>query len=157
MTGTPVALDILIHPGVEFKPVQGDPLRADGNLGEEGPDLGIEAVAVNAEIEGGVPQPDEPGKQNRRVFALPHIGSTALEARGCPGTVPAFALARSAEGESLRKAAASVSVNDFMGHDSPGRDSAPADRAVGLSTMDSSARRADNLPRRAPGRTRHIR
>ncbi len=130
MTGTPVALDILIHPGIEFKPVESDPLRADGDLGEERPDLGIEAVAVNTEIEGGVPKPDEPRKQNRRVFATPHAGSGALEAPGRPpGTI--FALARSAEGESLRKAAASVSVNDFIASCSPGPYSAPADPAAG--------------------------
>jgi len=48
--GTPVAGLIVVHPGVEFKPVKGDALATDGNGGKEGPDLGVEAVAVHAEI-----------------------------------------------------------------------------------------------------------
>jgi len=49
-TGTPVAGDIVLHPGVQFKPVEGDTLPTDGNVGETRPDLAIEAVAVHAEI-----------------------------------------------------------------------------------------------------------
>jgi hypothetical protein len=49
---TPVARHIVVHPGVEFKSVEGNALSADGNGGEKGPDLSIEAVTVHAEIAG---------------------------------------------------------------------------------------------------------
>ena len=48
--GTPVAGDILIEPGVEFKAIEADALRADGDFGEKRTHLGIEAVAVHAEV-----------------------------------------------------------------------------------------------------------
>ena len=48
---TPVAGDIVFHPGVEFKPVEGDALSTDGNACKKLPNLGIEAIAVHAEVE----------------------------------------------------------------------------------------------------------
>jgi hypothetical protein len=48
--GTPVAGDILIEPGVEFKPIEADALPADGDFGHVRPHLGIESVAVHAEV-----------------------------------------------------------------------------------------------------------
>lgn len=45
---------MLLHPSVEFKAVERDALGADRDLGEVRPDLGVEAVAVHAEVAGGV-------------------------------------------------------------------------------------------------------
>ncbi len=42
--------DIVFHPGVQFKSVEGNALLADGNVGEKGADFRIEAVAVHTEI-----------------------------------------------------------------------------------------------------------
>jgi hypothetical protein len=63
--GTPVAGDIFIEPVVQFKAVEADALRTDGNFGEVRADLGVEAVPVHAEVERGVAETDDPGKQNR--------------------------------------------------------------------------------------------
>jgi len=59
LTGTPVAGLILVHPVVQIKPVKGDALLPDANFHQIRPDLGIEAVPVHAQIEGGVPQSDQ--------------------------------------------------------------------------------------------------
>jgi hypothetical protein len=63
--GTPVAGDIFIEPCVQFKSVEADALRTDGNFGEVGAYLGIEAVPVHAEIERGVAETDDPREQGR--------------------------------------------------------------------------------------------
>jgi len=49
----------LIHPGVQFNSVEGDALFADRYFGEVRAYLGIEAVAVHAEIRRGVSQAKE--------------------------------------------------------------------------------------------------
>jgi len=59
LTGTPVAGLILVHPGVQVKAVEGDTLLADGNSGEMRSDFGVETVAVHAEVERDVAEPDE--------------------------------------------------------------------------------------------------
>jgi len=63
LTGTPVAGLILVHAGIQVKAVEGDTLLADGDRGEVRSDFGIEPVAIHAEVEGGVAQPDEAGQQ----------------------------------------------------------------------------------------------
>jgi len=50
----------LIHPGVQFKPVEGYPLSPDRDFGDIGAYLGVKTVSVHAKIMGGIPQPDEP-------------------------------------------------------------------------------------------------
>jgi len=62
-TGTPVAEFILLHPGIHFKPVKGDALFADPDLCEVGADFRIEAISIHAQIERGIPQPDQPGDE----------------------------------------------------------------------------------------------
>ncbi|MCH7820963.1 MAG: hypothetical protein IIA07_03005 [Proteobacteria bacterium] len=52
--------DIVFHPGVQFKSVEGNALLTDGNVGEKGPDLGVEAVAVHAEIGWSIAKAYEP-------------------------------------------------------------------------------------------------
>jgi hypothetical protein len=54
----------LVCPGVKFKSVEGDSLLADRNFGEAGPDFGVEAVTIHAEIKGRIPKPDEPRQQH---------------------------------------------------------------------------------------------
>jgi len=58
--GTPIAGDIVFYPGVEFKPVEGDALMADGNSCEKGTDFGIEAIAIHAEISGCIAKAHKP-------------------------------------------------------------------------------------------------
>jgi len=60
-TGTPVAGLIVLHPGIQFKAVEGDSLAADGDLGEAWADLGVEAVSVHAEVGRGIPEADQAG------------------------------------------------------------------------------------------------
>ena len=50
----PVAALIVIRPCVEVKAIEGDSLRADRDLGEEGADFTVEAVFIHAEIGRGV-------------------------------------------------------------------------------------------------------
>jgi hypothetical protein len=66
MTGTPVAPFIFVGPGVQFKPVEGDALNANGDLGQEGADLGVEAIAVHAEVARRVAETEE-SRRDRHV------------------------------------------------------------------------------------------
>jgi hypothetical protein len=50
---------MLIHPGIQFKPVKGNSLGSNRDLDEQGPYFVIEAVTVHAQIGGGIPQPKE--------------------------------------------------------------------------------------------------
>jgi hypothetical protein len=52
---------MIVDPGVEFKPVEGDAARADRNLGQPRADLGVEAVLVHPEVFRDVAQTNEPG------------------------------------------------------------------------------------------------
>ncbi len=61
----PVAALIVVGPGIEVKPVKGDPLGADRDRGEERTNVAIEAISVHAEIGRCVPQPDK-ARQKRR-------------------------------------------------------------------------------------------
>ena len=55
----PVAALIVVGPGIEVKAVEGDPLRADRDHGEERTNVAIEAIFVHAEIRRRVAQADE--------------------------------------------------------------------------------------------------
>lgn len=46
----PVAALIVVGPGVEVKPVKGDPLRADWNHNKQWTNVAIEAIFVHSEI-----------------------------------------------------------------------------------------------------------
>jgi hypothetical protein len=61
----PVAALIVVGPGIEVKPVEGDPLRADWDHREERTNIAIEAILVHAEIGRCVAQADET-RQKRR-------------------------------------------------------------------------------------------
>jgi hypothetical protein len=62
----PVAALIVVGPGIEVKPVKGNPLGADRDHGEERTNLTIEAIFVHAEIRRGIAQPDEARQNVRR-------------------------------------------------------------------------------------------
>jgi len=51
---------MVFYPGVEFKPVEGNTLLTDGNVGEIRSDFGVEAVAVHAEVRGCIAKAYEP-------------------------------------------------------------------------------------------------
>ena len=59
---------ILLHPGVQFKSVEGDALFADRDLCEVGPDFSIEAISVHAEIEWRISKPDQSWSNGRERF-----------------------------------------------------------------------------------------
>jgi hypothetical protein len=67
LTGTPVAVLIVIRPGIEVKAIEGDALFPDGDFNEAGAHLGIEPIAVHAEIGRRISKPYEA----RRIFILP--------------------------------------------------------------------------------------
>jgi hypothetical protein len=62
LSGTPVAGHIFLRPRVQLKSIECDALNADRYLGQPRPDLGVEAIAVHAEIAGRIPEPEETGK-----------------------------------------------------------------------------------------------
>ena len=49
----------MIYPGVEFKSVEGDALFADADFNEIRPHLGVEAVAVHAQVAGRIAEADQ--------------------------------------------------------------------------------------------------
>jgi hypothetical protein len=55
----PVATLILVRPGIEVKPVEGNALGADRDGRHERANLAIEAVLVHAEVGRRIAQPDE--------------------------------------------------------------------------------------------------
>ena len=69
----PVAALIVVGPGIEVKPVEGDALRADGDHGEERTNVAIEAILVHAEIGGRVAQPDEARQERRGLGKRPRL------------------------------------------------------------------------------------
>jgi len=75
----PVAALIVVGPGIEVKAVEGDPLRADRDHGEERTNDAIEAIFVHAEIGRRVAQPDESRQERGR------LGETPRRPRKRPG------------------------------------------------------------------------
>jgi hypothetical protein len=59
-----VPLNILIRPGIQFKPVETDPLNAHWNLSEQRPYFGAESVLVHAEIARCVSHTDDARQQD---------------------------------------------------------------------------------------------
>lgn len=73
MAGTPVAGLILIRPRVEFKPIEGDALDADPDLGDAAADLGVEAVSIHTQVVGRIPEADEPREHGGFCVAGFHV------------------------------------------------------------------------------------
>ena len=67
--GTPVARNILVDPGIQFKAVEGDALASDGHFHEVRPNLLIEAVAVHSEVARNIPKADQ-AREDWERFAL---------------------------------------------------------------------------------------
>ena len=67
----PVAALIVVGPGIEVKAVEGDPLRADADYGEERTDVAVEAIFVHAEIRRRVAQPDKTRQERRPLGETP--------------------------------------------------------------------------------------
>jgi hypothetical protein len=67
----PVAALIVVGPGIEVKPVEGDALRADWDRGEERANIAIEAIFVHAEIRWRVAQSDEARQERGRLGERP--------------------------------------------------------------------------------------
>jgi hypothetical protein len=61
---------MVVGPGVEVKAIEGDAAIADGYFGEEGPDFGVEPIAVHAEIRRRVAVPDQAGKDGHGLRPL---------------------------------------------------------------------------------------
>jgi hypothetical protein len=55
LTGTPVAGLIVVYPGVEIKPVEGNSLFSDANFHQMRADFRVETVFIHAEIERHIP------------------------------------------------------------------------------------------------------
>jgi len=49
----------LLYPGIQVKPVEGDTLLTDGDLGEVRAYFGIEAITIHAKVKGRVSQPNQ--------------------------------------------------------------------------------------------------
>lgn len=71
---------MVVDPGIQFKPVERDSLSTDRDFSEVGPDFGVEAVAVHAEIARGVPKAQQSrgnGCQPRRFLDDDDFGISA--------------------------------------------------------------------------------
>lgn len=56
--------DVVVHPGIKLKAIERDALFTDGDFGKAGPYLGVEPIAIHAEVGWCVPQPQHARKQN---------------------------------------------------------------------------------------------
>ena len=54
---------MVVGPGIQIKAVEGDTLAADRNFSDIGADLGVEPVAVHAEVARCIPQSQQPRLQ----------------------------------------------------------------------------------------------
>jgi len=55
LTGTLVAGLIVVHPSVEIKPVEGNPLFSDADFHQIRADFSVETVFIHSEIERHIP------------------------------------------------------------------------------------------------------
>ncbi|MCG8014623.1 MAG: hypothetical protein JAY97_00255 [Candidatus Thiodiazotropha sp. 'RUGA'] len=68
-------MNIFVHPAIDFKSIKSNALFPDRNLGEVGSDLVVEAVTIHAQVVGRIPQPQQPGDQDRLGYRLAHFFS----------------------------------------------------------------------------------
>jgi hypothetical protein len=54
----------LIHPGIQFKAIEGNALFPDANFNEIRPYLGVKAVAVHTQVTGCVAEANQPGRDS---------------------------------------------------------------------------------------------
>ena len=62
----------MVHPGIQFKPVEGDALLTDRDFSQVGPDFGIEPVAIHAEVDGRIPKADHPRQESKLSDSIAH-------------------------------------------------------------------------------------
>ena len=67
MLGTPVAAEVLIGPGVQFKAVEGNALYTHPLLTQMRSYFAVEAVFVHPEVSGRISQADDAGKGQGRI------------------------------------------------------------------------------------------
>ena len=63
----------MIDPRIEFKPIESNPLHADADLGERAAHLGVEAVAIHAEIARRVAKADQARQERGAVAHVCHL------------------------------------------------------------------------------------
>ena len=66
----------MLRKSVQFKSVEGDSLFSDANFNEIGPYLGVEAIAVHAQVTGCIP---EANQSRRDTAVLFHQGLCCVE------------------------------------------------------------------------------
>ena len=67
---------IVIRVGIELQPVKRDPLDTDGDLGEIGADIRVEAVLVHPQEFRRISKPNQPGTSHLGLHRL-HSGHQA--------------------------------------------------------------------------------
>lgn len=73
---------MVVDPGIQFKPVEGDSLSTDRDFSEVRADFGVEAVAIHVEVAGGVAKAQQArGNRCRPCWFLLHDHS-GLSAQG---------------------------------------------------------------------------
>ncbi len=75
---------MVVDPGIQFKTVEGDSLPTDRDFSEVRADFGVEAVAVHAEVAGGIAKAEEPrgnGCRPCRFLVYDHSGLSAQSRR----------------------------------------------------------------------------
>ena len=77
ISGTPVAGDIVVDPGIEFKPVEANSLLANWDFCQVRSDLSIKPVAIHADVPRCVPEADDPREHSHTAASdsaagLPH-------------------------------------------------------------------------------------
>jgi hypothetical protein len=77
---------MVVGPGVEVKAIEGDAAIADRDFGEERAHLGIEPVAVHAQIRRRVAVPDQSGNDGHRHNAHRPRYIAVICPRPCPSS-----------------------------------------------------------------------
>jgi hypothetical protein len=67
LSGTPVAGLIVVHPSVEFKAIEADPLPTYRNFGEVRPGFDVEPVAIHTKVVWGIAEADDAGLRDATV------------------------------------------------------------------------------------------
>ena len=64
----------MIHPGIHFKAVEGDTLPADTKFSQGGAHLAVKAVAVHAQVGGGIAKAEQAGLDLHRLSSYVDSG-----------------------------------------------------------------------------------
>jgi len=83
LTGTPVAGDIVVCPGIQIKPVESHALAADRDFSDMRPHLSVESVAVHAQVHRGIAQAQQSWEQG--ATAVPAAASHPAATQTIPG------------------------------------------------------------------------